>query len=48
MNFEELLWIRGESLMKFQPMIGSSFGRATFESNTFFNYEFYKQTYESD
>lgn len=41
MNFDELLWNREESMMKFQAMLGSSIGRATFESNTFFNYDFY-------
>ncbi|MCP4309905.1 MAG: hypothetical protein GY790_01460 [Bacteroidetes bacterium] len=41
MNFDELVWIRGESLMKFQAMLGSSSGRATFESNTFFNFDFF-------
>lgn len=41
MNFDELLWTRGESLMKFQAQLGSSIGRATFESNTFFNYDFF-------
>ena len=41
MNFDELLWVRGESMMKFQAMLGSSIGRATFESSTFFNYDFY-------
>ena len=28
-------------MMKFQAMLGSSIGRATFESSTFFNYDFY-------
>jgi hypothetical protein len=41
MNFDELLWNRGESTMKFQALQGSSIGRATFESNTFFNFDFY-------
>ncbi|MFO7669974.1 MAG: hypothetical protein R6W31_09980 [Bacteroidales bacterium] len=41
MNFDELLWNRQESMMKFQAMLGSSIGRATFESKTFFNYDFY-------
>lgn len=41
MNFDELLWNRGESLMKFQAQLGSAFGQATFESSTFFNYDFF-------
>lgn len=41
MNFDELLWSRSESRMKFQALLGSSIGRATFESNTFFNFDFY-------
>ncbi len=41
MNFDELFWTRGEGLMKFQAMLGTSIGRATFESNTFFNYDFF-------
>jgi len=41
MNFDELFWNRGECLMKFQALLGSSIGRATFESSTFFNYELF-------
>ena len=41
MNFDELFWNRNESVMRLQPMLGSSIGRATFESNTFFNYDFF-------
>ena len=41
MNFDELLWTRGDPIMKFQAPLGSSIGRATFESNTFFNYDFF-------
>ena len=41
MNFDELLWTRGEGLMHLQAQLGSSIGRATFESNTFFNYDFF-------
>ncbi|MDF1575421.1 MAG: hypothetical protein P1P86_09545 [Bacteroidales bacterium] len=41
MNFDELSWNRGESLIKFQALQGTSVGRATFESNTFFDYGFY-------
>lgn len=41
MNFDELLWTRGEALMKFQAQLGSSIGQASFESSTFFNYDFF-------
>ncbi|MFH0755856.1 MAG: hypothetical protein V2B15_01040 [Bacteroidota bacterium] len=41
MNFDELYWTRGEPVMKFQALQGSSIGRATFESSAFFNYDFY-------
>ncbi|MEA3462611.1 MAG: hypothetical protein U9R49_12070 [Bacteroidota bacterium] len=41
MNFDELSWTRGESFMKLQALEGTSVGRATFESNTFFNYDFF-------
>ncbi|MEN8156547.1 MAG: hypothetical protein ABFS10_06335 [Bacteroidota bacterium] len=41
MNFDELYWIRGEEQMKFQALLGSTIGRATFESITFFNYNFF-------
>ncbi len=41
MNFDELLWTRDDPIMKFQAQLGSSIGRATFESNTFFNYDFF-------
>jgi hypothetical protein len=41
MNFDELLWNRGESSMKLQALQGTSIGKATFESNTFFNEQFY-------
>ena len=41
MNFDELFWSRNEGMMKFQAQLGSSIGRATFESNTFFNYDFF-------
>ncbi len=41
MNFDELYWNRGESIMKFQALQGTSIGRATFESSTFFNFDFY-------
>lgn len=41
MNFDELFWKRNEAKLKLQALTGSSIGRATFESNTFFNYDFY-------
>jgi len=41
MNFDELFWNRSESTMNFQALQGSSVGRASFESHTFFDYEFY-------
>ncbi len=41
MNFDELYWNRDASKVRFQALQGSSIGRATFESNTFFNYQFY-------
>ncbi|MEN8201140.1 MAG: hypothetical protein ABFS28_01000 [Bacteroidota bacterium] len=41
MNFEEILWNRKESFMNFQALQGTSVGRASFESNTFFDYDFY-------
>jgi len=41
MNFEEILWDRKESFMSFQALQGTSVGRATFESDTYFDYDFY-------
>jgi hypothetical protein len=41
MNFDELSWNRGESFMKLQALQGTSVGRATFESDAFFDYGFY-------
>jgi len=41
MNFDELYWNRNDSTMRFQAIQGSSIGRATFESSTFFNYDFF-------
>ena len=41
MNFDELSWNRGESFMKLQALQGTSVGRATFESNTYFDYGFF-------
>ncbi len=43
MNFDELAWNRSESTMKLQASQGTSIGRATFESNTFFNFRFYME-----
>jgi hypothetical protein len=41
MNFDELSWTRGESVMKLQALQGTSVGRATFESHSFFDYGFF-------
>jgi len=41
MNFDELSWDRGGSIMNMQALAGTSVGRATFESNTFFDYGFF-------
>lgn len=41
MNFDELLWNRGESYMSLQAFQGSSIGRAAFESITYFDEEFF-------
>jgi hypothetical protein len=41
MNFDELVWRRGDHQMHLQALQGSSIGRATFESNTFFNFDFF-------
>jgi hypothetical protein len=43
MNFDELFWNRGDSTMKLQALQGTSVGRATFESKTFFDYDFFLQ-----
>jgi hypothetical protein len=43
MNFEELLWKRDSRVLKFQPSIGRAIGKATFESNNFFNYRFFSE-----
>ncbi len=43
MNFDELFWNRGESFMNLQALQGTSVGRATFESSTFFDYNFYME-----
>ena len=41
MNFDELFWNRSEPTMKLQALQGTSVGRATFESNTYFDYDFF-------
>jgi len=41
MNFDELSWTRGEPIMKLQALQGTTVGRATFESNAFFDYGFF-------
>jgi hypothetical protein len=43
MNFDELSWNRNESKMSFKAPQGTSIGRATFESNTFFDNNFYME-----
>lgn len=43
MNFEELSWKRGAKHIQFQPSIGRAIGTATFESNRFFNYNFFSE-----
>lgn len=41
MNFDELSWTRGESIIKLQALQGSAIGRASFESNTYFDFGFF-------
>jgi len=41
MNFDELYWKRDQNIMKLQAMTGTSIGRATFESESFFNYDYF-------
>jgi len=41
MNFDELYWKRNQNEMYMQAMTGTSIGRATFESDAFFNYDFF-------
>jgi len=41
MNFDELYWNRGESFMSFQALQGTSVGRASFESDTYFDFNFF-------
>jgi len=48
MNFDELFWNRNGPIMKLQPMLGTSIGRATFESSTFFNYDFFTELQAMD
>ena len=43
MNFDELFWNRAESTMKLQALQGTSVGRATFESDSYFDYNFFLQ-----
>jgi hypothetical protein len=43
MNFDELSWNRSESKMSFKAPQGTSIGRATFESNTYFDNNFYME-----
>lgn len=43
MNFDELFWNRGESFMSFQALQGSSVGRASFESATYFDFNFFME-----
>ena len=43
MNFEELSWNRKSSIMNFKAPQGTNIGRATFESNTFFDEGFYME-----
>jgi hypothetical protein len=41
MNFDELNWKRKSGTILLKPLAGSALGQATFESNSFFNYEFF-------
>ncbi|MCB9000025.1 MAG: hypothetical protein H6540_08180, partial [Bacteroidales bacterium] len=41
MNFEEFLWKRNSGVILFKPNTGTAIGQATFESNGFFNAEFF-------
>ena len=43
MNFDEWLWKRKSGLILFKPVTGSAIGQASFESNSFFNYEFFEK-----
>lgn len=43
MDFEELSWIRPTPEVKMKPSIGRAIGAATFQSNRFFDYEFFSE-----
>jgi hypothetical protein len=43
MNFDEFSWKRDTREVLFKPMTGSSLGSATFESDKFFNYQFWEE-----
>ena len=43
MNFDELSWNRGDSVINLQALQGTSVGRATFESNTYFDMDFFTE-----
>lgn len=43
LNFDELLWNRSESTMTLQALQGTSVGRATFESSSFFDFDFFME-----
>lgn len=41
MSVEQLNWNMNEPYMRFTPPLGSAIGNATFESSSFFNYDYY-------
>ncbi|PID92489.1 MAG: hypothetical protein CSA96_02880 [Bacteroidetes bacterium] len=41
LNFDELFWNRNEKQIRFQSMEGSNIGRATFESQSYFDYQYF-------
>jgi len=43
MNFEEWLWKRKSGVILFKPASGAAMGQGTFESSSFFNYEFFEK-----
>lgn len=43
MNFAEFYWDRKSGTILFKPLAGTAIGQATFESNSFFNYEFFEK-----
>ncbi len=43
MNFDEFSWKRNTREVFLKPMTGSALGNATFESDNFFNYNFWEQ-----